>query len=157
MIENLVTILHILTCITLILVIILQSGKGGGVSAAFGGGAGAALGQRSAATVLGKFTAVAAGIFMVTSMVLAVFSTPSARDRTLKDIPAVEQTKAPALRRLLRLLMHLPRPPMHPPRLLMRLQRPLTHLRRHADAPANGAAVPAKEPAKPESGTPPGQ
>jgi len=93
MIETLVTILHILTCIALILVIILQSGKGGGVSAAFGGGAGAALGQRSAGTVLGKFTAIAAGVFMVTSMVLAVFSTPSARDRTLNDVPTAEQKK----------------------------------------------------------------
>ena len=95
MIETLVTILHILTCISLILVIILQSGKGGGVSAAFGGGAGAALGQRSAGTVLGKFTAIAAGVFMVTSMVLAVFSTPSARDRTLGDVPAAVEQKAP--------------------------------------------------------------
>ena len=76
MIENIVTVIHILTCLLLILVILLQSGKGGGVSAAFGGGAGAALGQRSAATVLGKVTAVAATVFMVTSMSLAVFSTP---------------------------------------------------------------------------------
>ncbi len=93
MFENFVTVIHLLTCITLILVIILQSGKGGGVSAAFGGGAGAALGQRGAATVLGKFTAVAAAIFMVTSMALAVFSTPAARDRTLDDVPAVQQKK----------------------------------------------------------------
>ena len=86
MIETLVTAIHIIICLALILVILLQSGKGGGVSAAFGGGAGAALGQRGAATVLGKFTGVAAFIFMVTSMCLAVFSTPTARDRTLDDV-----------------------------------------------------------------------
>jgi len=86
MIENIVTVVHILTCLLLILVILLQSGKGGGVSAAFGGGAGAALGQRSAATVLGKLTAVAATVFMITSMVLAVYSTPGVQDQTLKDV-----------------------------------------------------------------------
>ena len=78
MIETFTTVLHVLTCFFLILAILLQSGKGGGISAAFGGGAGAALGQASATTVLTKFTGVAAGLFMVTSMVLAVYSTPSA-------------------------------------------------------------------------------
>ena len=103
MIESIVTVVHVLTCLALILTILLQSGKGGGVSAAFGGGAGAALGQRSAATVLGKFTAGAAAVFMVTSMLLAIFSTPSARDRTLDDVnlpaktaPAAIDTTAPA-------------------------------------------------------------
>ena len=44
MLETIVTVIHILACLALVLVILLQSGKGGGVSAAFGGGAGAALG-----------------------------------------------------------------------------------------------------------------
>ena len=106
MIETLVTAIHIVISLALILVILLQSGKGGGVSAAFGGGAGAALGQRGAATVLGKFTGVAAFIFMVTSMCLAIYSTPTARDRTLDDVemPAqapvapvpAQEVKAPA-------------------------------------------------------------
>ncbi|MCB9548605.1 MAG: preprotein translocase subunit SecG [Myxococcales bacterium] len=84
MLETLVTVVHVLTCFFLILVVLLQSGKGGGVSAAFGGGAGSALGQSAAATVLGKVTSWAAGIFMVTSMVLAVYSSPSANDPTRK-------------------------------------------------------------------------
>lgn len=82
MLETLVTVVHIAACIFLILVILLQAGRGGGVSAAFGGGAGAALGQRAAATVLGRVTSWAAGTFMVTSMVLAVYSSPSANDPT---------------------------------------------------------------------------
>jgi len=94
MIETLVTAIHIIICLALILVILLQSGKGGGVSAAFGGGAGAALGQRGAATVLGKFTGVAAFIFMVTSMCLAIYSTPTARDRTLDDVDLPAQAPA---------------------------------------------------------------
>ncbi len=82
MIETLVTIVHVLTCIFLVLVVLLQSGKGGGVSAAFGGGAGVALGQRAAATALSKATTVGAVIFLVTSMVLAWFSSPDAKDPT---------------------------------------------------------------------------
>ncbi|MEE2789823.1 MAG: preprotein translocase subunit SecG [Myxococcota bacterium] len=88
MIETLVTVLHILTCLALILAILLQSGKGGGVSAAFGGGAGQALGQRSATTVLGRFTGIASAVFMVTSMALAIYSTSEYRDETLRDLPA---------------------------------------------------------------------
>ena len=94
MIETLVTVLHILTCLALILAILLQSGKGGGVSAAFGGGAGQALGQRGATTVLGRFTGIASATFMVTSMILAVYSTSEYRDETLRDIPAAEETEA---------------------------------------------------------------
>lgn len=78
MLETLTTIVHVLTCFFMILVILLQSGKGGGISGAFGGGAGAALGQRSANTVLTKLTGFAAAVFMVTSMVLAYMATPTA-------------------------------------------------------------------------------
>ena len=91
MLENLVIVIHILACIALILAIILQSGKGGGVSAAFGGGAGAALGQRGAATALGRFTAICAGLFMITSMVLAVYSSPDASE---EEKAAAEENKA---------------------------------------------------------------
>ena len=70
--EILTLAIHVIVSITLILFILLQSGKGGGVSAAFGGGAGAALGQRSAATVLGKAT-VFLSIIFVTSTSLAIF------------------------------------------------------------------------------------
>lgn len=84
MFETLVTIVHILTCTFLILVVLLQSGKGGGVSAAFGGGAGSAIGQRGAATVLSKMTTGAAGTFMFTSMILAVYASPSADDPAKK-------------------------------------------------------------------------
>ena len=94
--ETLILIIHIIAAISLILFILLQSGKGGGVSAAFGGGAGAALGQRSAATVLGKLTVGLAITFGITSMTLAVLST---QDRTLSDAPATapaSSTKTPS-------------------------------------------------------------
>lgn len=95
MLETIITIVHVLTCFLLIMVILLQSGKGGGISAAFGGGASAALGQRSATTVLTKLTGYAAAVFMVTSMVLAVYATPTAGSG-IKDAAAKEAAAAAA-------------------------------------------------------------
>jgi preprotein translocase subunit SecG len=82
MFEMFTTVVHVLACFFLILVVLLQSGKGGGLSGAFGGGAGAAMGQASAGSVLTKLTGSAAAIFMVTSMVLAIYSSPSSNDAT---------------------------------------------------------------------------
>ncbi len=68
---TLVTVLHVLVCVVLILVILLQAGKGGGMGAAFGGGSQTVFGGRGAQTFLGKVTSACAAIFMITSLVLA--------------------------------------------------------------------------------------
>jgi preprotein translocase subunit SecG len=69
---TLVTIVHVVVCIFLILVILLQAGKGGGMGAAFGGaGAQTVFGGRGAQTFLGKVTSACAAIFMITSLTLA--------------------------------------------------------------------------------------
>jgi preprotein translocase subunit SecG len=69
---TLVTTIHVLVCIFLILVILLQAGKGGGMGGAFGGaGAQTVFGGRGAQTLLGKITSISAGIFMLTSLTLA--------------------------------------------------------------------------------------
>jgi preprotein translocase subunit SecG len=96
MFEILITVVHVLVAVFLILVVLLQAGRGGGVSGAFGGGAGAAMGQRSAATVLSKMTALSAGIFMVTSMMLAVMSTPTANDPTKSTMQEIADEEAKA-------------------------------------------------------------
>ena len=71
---TLVTVVHVAACIILILVILLQAGKGGGMGAAFGGGSQTVFGGRGAQTFLGKVTSVCAGIFMLTSLTLAYHS-----------------------------------------------------------------------------------
>ena len=69
----LVTAVHILVCFFIIVVVLLQSGKSGDISAAFGGqGSQTAFGPRGAATVLTKATTWCAIIFMVTSITLSV-------------------------------------------------------------------------------------
>lgn len=69
--NTLVTILHVVVCVVLILVILLQAGKGGGMGAAFGGGSATVFGGRGAQTFLGKVTSGCAAIFMLTSLFLA--------------------------------------------------------------------------------------
>ena len=69
----LVTILHVFVCIILILVVLLQQGKGADFSGAFGGGGSqTAFGARGAGTVLSKATTAAAIIFMITSLTLTI-------------------------------------------------------------------------------------
>ena len=77
MIYGLILVLHLLICVVLILVVLLQSGKGGGLAGAFGGmgGAGQTLfGGRGAATFLSKATTVLGIAFMATSLVLALMA-----------------------------------------------------------------------------------
>ena len=66
--------IHILVCLGLIIVVLLQSGKGGGLAGAFGGagGVGAVFGGQAAATFLTKATRYLAIGFMLTSLSLAV-------------------------------------------------------------------------------------
>ena len=67
--DILITILHVLICIFLVLAILLQSGKGGGLASSLGGGmsSSSVLGGRSATTFLTKATAVLAGVFFIAS------------------------------------------------------------------------------------------
>lgn len=76
MIVILVTILHVIVCLILIGVVLLQSGKAADLAGAFGGmGSQTTFGPRTAATVLSKVTTTAAALFMVTSLTLAVLAT----------------------------------------------------------------------------------
>ncbi len=69
----LITTIHILTCLFLIAVVLLQSSEGADIAGAFGGqGSQTAFGPRGAATVLTKATTIGAVIFMLTSITLSI-------------------------------------------------------------------------------------
>ena len=69
------TILHLFVCFFLILVVLLQTGKGADLAGAFGvGGSQTAFGARGAATLLSKLTTISAIVFMITSFTLALFA-----------------------------------------------------------------------------------
>jgi preprotein translocase subunit SecG len=71
----LITIVHIIVCLFLIIVVLLQSGQSGDIAAAFGGqGSQTAFGPRGAATILTKATTWCAIIFMVTSITLSIWA-----------------------------------------------------------------------------------
>jgi preprotein translocase subunit SecG len=96
------TVVHIIVCLFLIIVVLLQSGKSADIAAAFGGmGSQTAFGPRGAATVLTKATTWAAIIFMLTSITLSIFaskrSSGSSVLQNMKTQPANSQPQqAPA-------------------------------------------------------------
>jgi len=70
-----VTTLHVLICLFLIIVVLLQSGKAADLAGAFGGmGSQTVFGPRGTATVLSKATTIAAALFMVTSLGLVILA-----------------------------------------------------------------------------------
>ena len=70
------TTLHVIVCLFLVIVVLLQSGKAADLAGAFGGmGSQTAFGPRGAATVLSKATTISAVLFMVTSLSLSVIHT----------------------------------------------------------------------------------
>ncbi len=82
------TVLHVLVCISLVFVVLLQKGSGADMGAAFGGSSQSLFGARGSGDFLSKLTAGLATIFMLTSLTLAFFST-----RTSDGVSVME--KAP--------------------------------------------------------------
>jgi preprotein translocase subunit SecG len=79
--TTLLTILHVIVSLFLILTVLLQSGKGGGMGAAFGGGnAATVFGGSGASSFLRRLTAGAATLFMLASMVLAYIASHNSGD-----------------------------------------------------------------------------
>lgn len=87
-------ILHVIVCIALIMIVLLQTGKGADMGAAFGGGSSQTLfGSSGASTFLGKATTAAAIVFMITSLALAYLSSHREGGSIITDTrPPVEQT-----------------------------------------------------------------
>lgn len=108
----LLTIVHVLVCVFLVIVVLLQSGKAADLAGAFGGmGSQTAFGPRGSATVLSKATTVAAVLFMVTSLSLVILGqrsgggartvldsvkTPTQQKQTQPKAPAAPTPQQPA-------------------------------------------------------------
>ena len=87
MFETILSIIHVVACLFLIIVVLLQQGKGGGLGAAFGASATRQVfGGRGAGDLLTRLTAVTAAVFMTTSVVLAYIA--SSGDRSLRAVEA---------------------------------------------------------------------
>ncbi|MGH7255396.1 MAG: preprotein translocase subunit SecG, partial [Nitrospirales bacterium] len=86
MLYTMTILLHVLVCFLMIAAILLQSGKGAEIGAAFGGSSQTVFGSRGPGTFLSKVTVAAAIIFMLTSMGLAVMSKERSIGSTVIDL-----------------------------------------------------------------------
>jgi preprotein translocase subunit SecG len=90
----LLIIIHVFVCLFLIAVVLLQSGKGAEIGAAFGGSSQTLFGSRGAASFLGKMTTVVAVIFMLTSLILAIV-TAKGGSVLRRTVPVQQQGSMP--------------------------------------------------------------
>jgi preprotein translocase subunit SecG len=98
MFTTLVLVIHVIVCVALILIILLQSGKGADIGAVFGGGSSQTVfGSTGASTFLSKVTIAAAVVFMVTSIILTYFSGKGGMmtERSVVTEQAAPQTPPP--------------------------------------------------------------
>ena len=93
--ENLILAVHFFVCAFLIVVILLQAGKGADIGAVFGGGSSTVFGSRGAATFLSKITTVMAVVFLLTSISLASISRSKSESSILKEVPGGELEPQP--------------------------------------------------------------
>lgn len=70
----LLLVIHVTCCVGVILIVLLQAGKGASLGAAFGGGSSQTVFGASSATFIGRITWVMAGAFMATSLLLTMIS-----------------------------------------------------------------------------------
>jgi len=87
------TIIHILMCVILIAIVLLQTGKGADIGAAFGGASHTLFGGAGPASFLNRVTTVAAVVFMLTSFSLALLS--SQRSGSSIILERARQTQTP--------------------------------------------------------------
>lgn len=97
--NSLIITIHIIACITLVVLVLLQSGKEG-MGVIFGGGGQTLFGSTGAGGLLSKLTAGAATIFFITSMVFTYMSTQqhtAPRESIVLDMPVTSTPVAPAV------------------------------------------------------------
>lgn len=88
--DTLIFVLHVISCLFLIGLILLQHGQGSDMGAAFGGASQTVFGSRGPATFLNKLTVIVAVIFLSASVYLSQAS------RFAKAESVIEGVKAPA-------------------------------------------------------------
>ena len=94
--QTILVIIHVLVSISLIVLVLIQHGKGADMGAAFGSGASQTVfGSQGSASFLTRTTAIFATIFFITSLTLAYFTTKSTKPTSVTDIQAPVETVTP--------------------------------------------------------------
>ncbi len=97
--ETLLIVIHIVVCLFLIGIVLLQHGKGADIGATFGGSSQSLFGTEGPVPLLNKVTTLSAVIFMVTSVALAYMSTQNGSGSVMTDMAeeqAVQEAAQPA-------------------------------------------------------------
>lgn len=90
----LLIVVHVVVCFIMILIVLLQGGKGAEMGAAFGGASQTVFGSSGPTDFLGKLTTWAAALFMVTSLSLAYLSSGRSAPSVVDKVPAASQQQA---------------------------------------------------------------
>jgi preprotein translocase subunit SecG len=131
MLQAVITVIHVLSCVFLVVVVLLQTGKGAEMGAVFGGSSSTVFGSSGAGNFLTRLTTVMAIVFMLTSLSLTYLSAHS-RTATVFDSTPMEVPPAPAGEAAL---------PEGPP-----AAAPLAEPQKEAQQPAPAAPAPPAQP-----------
>jgi preprotein translocase subunit SecG len=93
--ATIITIIHVLACIFLVLVVLLQTGKGADMGAVFGGSSSTVFGSTGAGNFLTRLTTAAAIIFMVTSLSLTYLSGHQTTATVFDSEPVADSAEPP--------------------------------------------------------------
>ncbi|NLI81755.1 MAG: preprotein translocase subunit SecG [Deltaproteobacteria bacterium] len=92
---SVIVIFHVLACLALILIVLLQTGRGAEMGAAFGGASQTLFGGAGGSTFLGKLTTGAAIVFMLTCLSLTYLSVGPSSRSLMEDVPASQSQGTP--------------------------------------------------------------
>ena len=95
MLYTLIVVVHVFICFLMIGAILLQSGKGAEIGAAFGGSSQTVFGSRGLANFLSKLTVFVAAIFMLTSLSLAILAKQRTFSSTVIDLEHKSEPATP--------------------------------------------------------------
>ena len=97
MIANLLLVIHLIIAVTIVVLVLLQQGKGADMGAAFGGGSSQSLfGARGSANFLSRATSFLVATFFTTGLVLAFLYTRQGEDRSILEGSIIEQVQEEA-------------------------------------------------------------
>jgi preprotein translocase subunit SecG len=88
------TVLHIVSCVFLVILVLVQSGKGAEISASFGGSSQTVFGSSGGANFFTRATGAMAGIFLITALALVAWGGKS--KKSVFDGAVIPAPKAPA-------------------------------------------------------------
>ncbi len=95
--ETILLVVHLILALSLVIAVLLQRSEGGGLGIGGGGGAnvGGLMSVRGTANFLTRATAVLAGLFMLTSLTLAILAGNRSTPQSILDSPAASSTEKP--------------------------------------------------------------